>query len=75
MRMGDKAFKKAMKTNSQEDRSIAKQIKNDLSMDIRTAKSNFLKTELNNHKNNPRTFWKQINDLLPNSKGAEIQDL
>ena len=44
-------------------------------MDIRTARSNLIKTELNNNKNNPRQFWKQINELFPSSKGVEIQEL
>ena len=51
MRMRDKPFKKARKTNCQEDWNMAKQLRNDLSMDIQTAKSNFIKTELNNNKN------------------------
>ena len=75
MRDRDKAFKKARKTNLYEDWNTAKQLRNILSMDIKTAKANFIKTELNNNKNNPKKFWKQINELLPNSKGSEIQEL
>ena len=44
----------------------ANQLRNNLNIDIK---------ELENSKNNPRKFWKQINELLPNSKNSVIQEL
>ena len=75
MREKDKAFKKARRTQLQVDWERAKQIRNELSTNINSAKSNFIRTELENNKNNPRKFWKQINELLPNMKNAEVLEL
>ena len=66
---------KARRTQLQVDWERAKQIRNELSTNIKSAKSNFIGTELENNKNNPRKFWKQINELLPNMKNAEVLEL
>ena len=50
MREKDKAFKKARRTCLQVDWDRAKQLRNYLSTDIKNAKSNFLKRELDNSK-------------------------
>ena len=78
MRERDKAFRKARRTKLHADWDRAKQIRNELSRyttNIKTAKSYFIRTKLENNKNNPRKFWKQINELLPNTKGAEVLEL
>ena len=75
MRERDTAFRKARRTKLHADWDRAKQIRNELSTNIKTAKSNFIRTKLENNKNNPKKFWKQINELLPNTKGAEVLEL
>ena len=75
MRERDKAFKKARRTQLSADWNIAKLLRNNLSTGIKIAKSNFVKTELEKNRNNPRKFWNQLNELLPTSKNEDIQEL
>ena len=75
MRERDKAFRKARRTKLHADWDRAKQIRNELSTNIKTTKSYFIRTKLEINKNNPRKFWKQINELLPNTKGADVLEL
>ena len=75
MRNRDRAYKRARRTRLQADWETAKQIRNTLSTNIKIAKSNFIKSELENNKNNPRKLWEKINELLPNTKNEDVHEL
>ena len=65
MRQRDKLYSKARRTNRQVDWTIAKRLRNSLEMDIKTAKADAVKANLERYKDNPRKFWQEINNLLP----------
>ena len=75
MRHRDKAFKKARRTKKQEDWDWARDLRNRLGMDIKTAKANVIKAKLERHGNNPKKFWEEINKLLPRTNDSTIMNL
>ena len=54
---------------------MARNIRNRLCMDIKTAKSNIIRGKLERYGDNPKRFWQEINKLLPHSKDAMISSL
>ena len=75
MRERDKAYRKARRTKCQADWTIARNLRNTLSMDIKTSKSNIIKGKLDRYKNSPKKFWSEINKILPNSQHSVIKSL
>ena len=48
--------------------NIAKQAKNRTKNVIQRAKSAYIFNTLETNKNNPKTFWRSINNIIPNKK-------
>ena len=67
----DKVLRKARKTNREIDWSHYKSLRNRWTKNIRVAKSNYLKSLLNENANSPRKFWSIIKQIIPNNKGSE----
>ena len=72
MRQRDKSFSKARRTNSHVNWATARNLRNRLCMEIKTAKANIIKGKLERHNNNPKKFWEEIKKLLPQSNDATI---
>ena len=69
----DYFYKKAKRTKKPEDWAVARRHRNSVNTAIRTAKSTFIREELNRHKSNPKKFWRTIrNDILPDTKFQSI---
>ena len=66
----DRALKKAKKTGKSEDWKLARRLRNDCLGEVRRAKSNFIKNELNVHWNDSKKFWQQINTILPKNNNS-----
>ena len=75
MRQRDKAFRKARRTNNGADWALARNLRNQLCMDIKTAKANTIKDKLDRYGPNPKRFWQEVNKLLPHSQDAGIRYL
>ena len=75
MRQRDKAYKKARRTNLIVDWDHARQLRNMVSMGVKTSKSNVIKDKLERYQHSPKKFWQEINKLLPNSQTTKISGL
>ena len=65
----DRALKMAKQSNKADDWVRARRLRNDCLKNVRNAKSEFIKNEIDNHRNDPRKFWDMISSILPsNSK-------
>ena len=64
----DIALKKAKKSRRVEDFEIAKKLKNETGKLVENAKINYLSTEFENAKGDPKNFWKNIYSIIPKSK-------
>ena len=61
----DVCMKKAKKTGYDRDWIRAKRLRNECVTKIRKAKSDFINSELDTHKNDSKKFWKNINKIMP----------
>ena len=75
MRQRDKAFRKARRSKLRVDWEFARNLRNTLSMDIKTSKSNVIKGKLERYGNNSKKFWAEINKLIPQSDGTTIRSI
>ena len=57
------------------DWALARNLRNQLCMDIKTAKANTIKDKLDRYGPKPKRFWQEVNKLLPHSQDAGIRYL
>ena len=72
MRERDKFFAKARRTQNEDTWNIARFWRNQVQMAIKQYKTDFIRQQLQRNKKNPRKFWDNIRELLPNSKDNTI---
>ena len=65
MKDRDYFYKKAKTTQSADDWNIAKHLRNLVNSNIRQAKADFIHTELNSCRTDPKKFWRIINKVFP----------
>ena len=68
MRERDYFYSKAKRTRDEDDWNIAKYLRNRVKSNIRVAKANYIKEQLNANENNPLKFWRTIRDVFPADK-------
>ena len=56
---------KAKRTKTDDDWTAAKLARNEANLLIRNSKADFIKENLEIHKNDSKTFWENINTILP----------
>ena len=61
----DRLLAKAKQSNSQADWIIARRRRNEVKNLTKHAKSNFIKDNLNQYKNDSKKFWNSLSDILP----------
>ena len=59
----DYLFKKAKKLDTAESWNLFKEKKNEVKKLLNTAKENYVRNKLEEHENNPRKFWRTINEM------------
>ena len=75
MRERDKFLAKARRTQNEDTWNIARFWGNQVQMAIKQYKTDFIRQQLQRNKKNPRKFWDNIRELLPNSKDNTIKSL
>ena len=68
----DSAWKLAKLTGNDEDWARARRLRNWANNAIKSAKSDFVTGELNDNVNNPKKFWRNIKDVLPDDSSGSI---
>ena len=70
----DIALKRAKRTKLDQDWIVARQLRNSCLSQIRQAKRNFIQNQLNEHWNDSKKIWKEINQILPD-KATKHQNI
>ena len=68
----DRAWELARETNSEADWEIARRLRNWASNAVKAAKANYMREELDNNKNDPKKFWRNIKNVLPDQNNSCI---
>ena len=69
MKDRDYFYQKAKRTNSEDDWNIAKFYRNQTNFNVRKAKADYIKEQLQNNEGNSAKFWRLIKQIMPNKKG------
>ena len=65
MKDRDYFYRKAKNSQKYDDWNIAKHLRNQVNLNIRKAKADFIHDELNSNKKDPKKFWRVINRVFP----------
>ena len=68
----DRALRRAKRTGNPDSWKIARRLRNECLRNVRRAKSDFIRSELEINKNDTKKFWLQINSILPKGKGSQL---
>ena len=68
-------YRKAKKRGDEDSWNIAKFLRNTVNSNIRQAKREFVLSELKEHENNPKKFWKVIKGVIPTKKDSNDSDI
>lgn len=68
----DHHLKKARLSNRDEDWNLYRSLRNQVTSQIRKAKCNYNKKLIQDNSDNPKTFWKTMNKILPNEKKKRV---
>lgn len=74
----DSAFLKAYNSKLPADLKHAKELRTEAKRAVRNARADFIKSNLEEHSNNPRKYWEEINKLIKHKsseKKIELKDL
>ena len=68
----DRAWEIAKLSGTEEDWAVARYFRNMANNAVKAAKANYIKNELNNNRTDPKKFWMNIKDVLPDSSSGNI---
>ena len=73
MKERDRSLKAYLKSKSENDKKEMRRLRNLVNITVKNARAEYVKDQLETHKNNPKKFWKELNTLIPNNKAASSQ--
>ena len=68
----DSAWARAKLSGSDEDWALARRLRNWANNSVKAAKADYVRNELNENKNNPKSFWRNIKQVLPDQSSGSI---
>ena len=68
----DRAWARAKLTDTEDDWASARRLRNWTNNAIKAAKGDYLREELNNSRTDPRKFWRNIKNVLPDQATGSI---
>ena len=71
MKDRDYFYRKAKRTNDEDDWNMAKFHRNQTNFNIRRAKADYIKDQLRNNEGNSAKFWRTIKNVMPSKKGNQ----
>ena len=71
----DRLLRRAKQRNTEIDWELARNARNNTNAHIRRAKANFIQDNLNLHQNNSKTFWQNIEEVLPSGKAGQSTNI
>ena len=70
MKERDRCLTQYLKTKSEADKINMRKARNLSNISVKMARADYIKDQLNTHKNDPKKFWKNIAEIIPNSKST-----
>ena len=68
----DRAWAKALQSDDENDWALARRLRNWANNAVKAAKANFLRNELETNHKDPKKFWRNIKDVLPDQSSGII---
>ena len=73
MKERDRLLKIYQRTKQESDKKEMRKIRNLVNISIKNARADFVKDQLETHKDDPNKFWKELNTLIANNKTSSSQ--
>ena len=73
MKERDRLLKIYQRTKQESDKKEMRKIRNLVNISIKNARADFVKDQLETHKDDPKKFWKELNTLIANNKTSSSQ--
>ena len=68
----DTAWAQAKQTDNEEDWATVRRLRNWANNSVKAAKADYLRNELEENRRNPKAFWRNIKDVLPDQVSGSI---
>ena len=68
MKERDRCLRKYAKTRLEIDKMEMRLIRNLVNISVKNSRADYIKDQLETHKNDPKKFWKNITKIIPNKK-------
>ena len=68
MKERDRCFIDYSLAKTEENKAKMRRARNLANVSVKLARADYIKEQLNTHKNDPKKFWKNIAEIIPNSK-------
>ena len=73
MKERDRRLKVYLKSKLEADKIEMRRIRNMVNIAVRSARADFIKDQLETHKNDPKKFWKELKAIIPSAKSTSSQ--
>ena len=70
MKERDRCLLQFSACKTEENKAKMRRARNLANISIKMARADYIKEQLNTHKNDPKKFWKRIAEIIPNSKSS-----
>ena len=68
MKNRDESLKQYAKTKTEEDKIKMRKARNSTNIAVKAARADYIKEQLETQRNDPKKFWKNISEVIPNKK-------
>ena len=66
----DECLKQYARTKTEEDKIKMRKARNSTNIAVKAARADYIKEQLETHRNDPKKFWKNISEIIPNRKST-----
>ena len=74
MKERDQCLRKYTKTRLEIDKMEMRRIRNLVNISVTNSRADYIKDQLETHKNDPKKFWKNITKIIPNKKSNSAKN-
>ena len=74
MKERDRCLSKYLSTRLEDDKIEMRRMRNLVNIAVRNARAEYVRDQLETHKNDSKKFWKEINKLIPNKANSASQN-
>ena len=74
MKERDRSLSKYLSTRLEADKIAMRKMRNLVNIAVKNARADYVRDQLETHKNDSKKFWKEINKIIPNKTGSASQN-